>query len=103
MKQKVLRKQQQPKSTTRFTWLWTALVAFVFVGIGLFVWYRVDRQPTPKPQVTGAPHLAVAQTMIDEGEVKLGKTIQSAFRLQNVGDQALQIEDDPQVEVVEGC
>jgi len=103
MTKKVLRKQQQPKSTIHFTWLWTVAVALLFVVIGLFVWYRVDRQPTPKPQVTGAPRLAVAQTTIDEGDVKLGKTIQSTFRLQNVGDQALQIEDAPQVEVVEGC
>lgn len=102
MKQKVLRKQQ-PKSTTRFTWLWTAAVALLFVVIGLFVWYRVGKQPTAKPQVTGEPHLAVDQTTLDEGDVKLGKTIQSTFRLQNVGDQTLQIEGDPQVEVVEGC
>jgi hypothetical protein len=45
----------------------------------------------------------VDQTTIDEGDVKLGQTIRSAFRLQNAGDQPLQILGEPQVEVIEGC
>lgn len=103
MKKKVFRKQQEPTSAARFTWLWTAAVAVFLVVVGLVVWYRVDGRTAPKPQVTGAPRLAVAQPAIDEGDVKLGKTIHSASRLQNVGDQVLQILGEPQVEVVEGC
>lgn len=103
MKKKVFRKKEQPTSATHFTWLWTTAVAVFLVVVGIVVWYRVDGRPTPKPQVTGAPRLVVDQTIVDEGDVKLGKTIRSAFRLQNVGDKPLQILGEPEVEVVEGC
>jgi hypothetical protein len=86
----------------RFTWLW-AVVGVLLAAIG--IWFSVGRngQSTASPRVIGAPRLAVDQTTIDEGDVKLGKSIRSAFRLQNVGDEPLQILGEPVVEVVEGC
>lgn len=71
--------------------------------VGVVVWNALGRRPDIPLQVTGAPRLAVDRTTIDEGDVKLGKSIRSAFRLQNVGDQPLQVLEEPQVEVVEGC
>lgn len=101
MTKKAIRKQQQAPAG-RATWLWAVGVLLVLVG-GIVLWNRLDREPATPPQVTGVPRLAVDQTAIDEGDVKLGKSIRSTFRLQNVGDQALQILGEPQVEVMEGC
>jgi hypothetical protein len=41
--------------------------------------------------------------MVDEGYLKLGTSIQTTFRLSNVGTQPLQILGEPQVQLVEGC
>jgi hypothetical protein len=102
MTKKIIQKKQ-PAPAGRFIWLWSAAVALFLVVGGIVVWNQPDRQTTTPPQVTGAPRLAVDQTTIDEGNVPLGKSIRSAFHLQNVGDRSLQILGEPQVEVVEGC
>lgn len=102
MTKKIIRKQQQTLFS-RFTWIWAGVGLLFFVIGGIVLWNRFDSQTTLAPQVTGAPRLAVDQTMIDEGDVKLGKLVRSAFRLQNVGDQPLQILGEPMVEVIEGC
>lgn len=102
MQKKVIRKQPSAPAI-RFTWRWVAAaVLFLLVG-GIVVWYGLGRRTATPPQVTGTPRLAVDQSTIDEGDVKLGKSIRTAFRLQNVGDQPLQILGEPQVEVIEGC
>lgn len=54
-------------------------------------------------QVTGRPQASIDQTTFDYGDVQLGRTIQTVFRVQNTGDQVLAILGEPQVEVVEGC
>ena len=59
--------------------------------------------PNVTPEVTGAPKLKADREKIDLGDVKLGSTVQTAFELTNVGDQALKITGEPFVEVVEGC
>ena len=102
MSKKVLHKKQQA-SMGRSLWLWGGAGVLLLLIGSLVLWNRVNREPAPPPQVTGAPRLAVDQTTIDEGDVPLGKTIRSIFRLQNVGDQPLAVVDEPQVEVVEGC
>lgn len=102
MSKKIVRKQQQV-SAGRVTWMWTVAGVLLLTVGGLVFWNRWERQPAMPPQVTGAPRLAVDQTAIDEGDVPLGKMIRSAFRLQNVGDQPLQVLGEPQVEVIEGC
>lgn len=102
MTKKIIRKKQEA-STSRSTWLWAGAGVLLLLVGGLVLWNRLNSTPATPPQVTGAPRLAVDQTTIDEGDVKLGKTIRSAFRLRNVGDQPLQVLGEPQVEVVEGC
>lgn len=102
MTKKVRHKKQQAP-TSRPLWLWAgASVLLLLVG-SLVIWNGLSREPAPPPQVTGAPRLAVDQTTIDEGDVPLGKTIRSVFRLHNVGDQPLAVLGEPPVEVVEGC
>jgi hypothetical protein len=54
-------------------------------------------------QVTGQPKLALDREQIDFGKVPLDKTIKATFKLSNVGDQPLQILNQPVVEVKQGC
>lgn len=102
MSKKVLHKNQ-PASSSRSGLLWIGAGILLLLVGSLVLWNRVNRTPAPPPQVTGAPRLAVDQSTLDEGDVSLGKTIRSVFRLQNVGDQPLTVLGEPQVEVVEGC
>jgi hypothetical protein len=54
-------------------------------------------------QVTGRPELAVGQALINFGKVPLDKPVKATFKLSNVGDQPLQILNQPVVEVKQGC
>jgi len=54
-------------------------------------------------EVTGQPRLKVDQEVVDLGEIKLGRTVEAAFVLTNVGDQPLRVTEPPYAEVVEGC
>lgn len=54
-------------------------------------------------QVAGRPALAVDQQKIDFGKVPLDIPIKATFQLSNVGDQPLQILNQPVVEVKQGC
>jgi hypothetical protein len=97
-----MRKKQQA-TPQRLIWIGAVIGVLLLVAGGIMLWNGLGKATTIPLQVTGAPRLAVDQTTIDEGDVKLNKTIRSAFRIQNVGDQPLQILGEPQVEVVEGC
>lgn len=102
MSKKVLHKKQTA-AAGRAVWLWVGAGLLLLLIGSLVLWNRPERKPIAPPQVTGAPRLAVDQPTLDEGDVPLGKTIRSVFRLQNVGDQPLEVLGEPQVEVVEGC
>lgn len=54
-------------------------------------------------EVNGAPSVKVDKEQVDLGDVKLGKTVEVAFKITNVGDQELRFNEQPYVEVVEGC
>jgi len=57
-----------------------------------------------EPEVTGAPQVQVLpQEPIDYGDVKLGTTVNTEFKVRNVGDKPLIVIGEPQVEVIEGC
>ena len=60
--------------------------------------------PNFQPTVTGAPAVAVVPNdVIDYGDVKLGSTVNTVFKVRNVGDQPLVVLGEPQVELVQGC
>jgi hypothetical protein len=97
--------QRKPTQVHRAPWLWAVLggaLLFIISGVWL-AWPSNKVNPNFAPQVTGAPRLVVEQTTIDEGEVKVNTPIRTTFRLQNVGNQPLQILGEPAVELVEGC
>jgi hypothetical protein len=50
----------------------------------------------------GGARLAVDQQVIDHGDVPYNHTVEAEFRLKNVGDQTLVI-DQPRIEILEGC
>ncbi|OIO96329.1 MAG: hypothetical protein AUK03_04105 [Anaerolineae bacterium CG2_30_64_16] len=54
-------------------------------------------------QIAGRPALAVDQQKIDFGKVPLDIPVKATFKLSNVGDQPLQILNQPVVEVKQGC
>lgn len=54
-------------------------------------------------EVTGQPRLKVDRATVDLGDVPLGRTVEAAFVLTNVGDQPLRVTQPPYAEVVEGC
>jgi hypothetical protein len=54
-------------------------------------------------EISGQPRLRVDRQAIDFGDVPLGRSIEAAFVLTNVGDQPLHLTQVPYVEVVEGC
>jgi hypothetical protein len=83
--------------------VWIGVAGLVLLAAGLFVLGRPPAQAAKAPQFTGGPKLAVDQEKINFGTVPLGKPVKATFRLTNVGDQPLQIEGAPQVEVKEGC
>lgn len=59
--------------------------------------------PPATPEVTGRPALKANQELVDLGDVRLGKWVNVAFELTNVGDLPLIFMKKPYVEVVEGC
>jgi hypothetical protein len=106
-KSRYYKKRKKSPPPRRFSWMWLAAVggALLLIAGGLGIAWTSSGAASPAvtPEVTGAPRLAVDQTVIDEGYVRLNSTVRTAFRLRNVGDQPLRILGEPQVELVEGC
>ncbi len=95
----------KPASARRLPWL--SLIsggAVLLIIIGMVIWWTSFRAgPAVAPQAGGEPRLAVDRTTIDDGYVKFETPIRAAFKLSNTGSQPLQILDEPQVQLVEGC
>ena len=96
------RRQQRQRSRTLIfgiAGLGALLIAVaVLVGVG-----AAQRGQRAAIEVTGQPRLKVDRESIDLGDVRLGQTVQVAFVLTNVGDQALRLTQEPYIEVIEGC
>ncbi|MBI3959262.1 MAG: hypothetical protein HY328_10680 [Chloroflexi bacterium] len=82
-----------------------ALAVAALAVVALVIWFAQGRQITAtfEPEVTGQPKAVIDQTAFDYGNVKLNRTIETVFRVKNVGGQALVFQGEPIVEVVEGC
>lgn len=94
------------KPAARFgKWQWLAIiVALVSVG-GVLLWLvsRSSRNANFTPEVTGAPSVEVSQESVDYRDVKVNTPVETVFRVRNVGDEALIILGEPQIELIEGC
>lgn len=100
------RRRRKGRSSSRGYPRWLplamAVVAVAVIGGGALV-AQNSREAEVIPVVTGAPRVAVAQEVVDYGEVKVDTPIETVFRVQNIGDQPLKILGEPEVELVEGC
>jgi hypothetical protein len=100
------RHTHKPRPSRQLPWLpLIAGGAILLVIVGLAIWWTsFSSGPATAPQAGGgAPKLAVDRTTIDDGYVKFETPVQAAFKLSNTGNQPLQILDEPQVELIEGC
>jgi hypothetical protein len=57
----------------------------------------------PQAQEHSVPRVSVDRDTIDLGQRPLDVPVEAVFHVQNVGNTTLQIQGEPQVEVVEGC
>lgn len=85
-----------PSHKRRVLW-WVGSAAVLLVGL-LVIW-GINLQS----QAKGAPRLAVEQDTFNYGDVKLGITVETVFRVRNVGDKPLLILNQPRLQVIEGC
>ena len=105
-KHKSIAQQAEPARSTRPAWLWPIVGAVAALVIVMaLVWLVQGRQAGSgyTPEVTGGPGVTIDQTVFDYGDVKLGTTIKTVFRVKNVGDAQLAFRSNPRVEVLEGC
>ncbi len=93
-----------PPPPPRPKWLVPAILVALGVLLSAFAFLLVrgSQQEPFKPQVTGKPKAVLDQTYFDYGDVHFNKVITTAFRVKNVGDQPLHVEE-PYVQVVDGC
>jgi hypothetical protein len=82
------------------------IVPVILVGIAVVVAgavFLLTRGEPYAPEVTGGPSGVVNQNYFDYGDVKGGTWIETTFKIKNVGDQPLNVLNEPYVELVEGC
>jgi hypothetical protein len=105
-------RSKKRRANNNISWIWAAIaggVVLVIAAIALFARGNDSGgektfDPNFEPTVTGAPAVAVLpQDVIDYGDVKLGSTINTVFKVRNVGDQPLMVLGEPQVELAQGC
>ena len=92
-----------PASSSRRLW-WAGGIGLALLAVAAAAWLLLGRQAAEyTPEVTGGPSASIDQTVFDYGDVKLGTTIKTVFRVKNVGDAQLAFTSNPRVEVLEGC
>jgi hypothetical protein len=97
------RRRQQPKrGFPRLMWFGLGGLILVLVGIA-FLARPNSHVASVAPQVDGQPKLAVDRDKVDFGTVALNKPVEATFKLTNIGDKPLQIEDQPTIQVQQGC
>ena len=91
-KNQKFRKQRQARN---FPWL------LVILGGGLFLLAAILFAQNNGGG--GTPSIAVDQDKIDYGYVKFGVSRQFAIKVTNTGDGVLRFDEQPYIEVLEGC
>jgi len=85
------------RKKTRFPWIFVAIGGVLLVIAALFL---VDQGNGDRG---GTPSIAVDQQKIDYGDVKFGVNKTFAIKVTNTGDGTLRFNEDPYIEVLEGC
>src|SRR4051812_11553560 len=95
--------QARSKPAKRLLWI-GGLAVIALIAVVLLGQSRSSSDEATWPtSISGAPRVALAQELFDYGTVHYGKTVQTVFKMRNIGDQDLVIKGIPQVEVAEGC
>lgn len=100
------RKTAAPPAPKRTPWpLFVGAAALVLIIFGVAVLFRPGggTASPSSPQGAVGPELTVDRELIDFGEVPVEKIVKATFLLQNTGGEPLNILNQPQVRVVEGC
>ncbi len=106
---KKLRKQANRHATPKQPPLAIMLSVIAVAVIALIGFILISQNTASSAQanvpadVKGAPHLVVDQDSIDLGDIALGRTVETQFKVRNTGDQDLIITNKPHVQVVQGC
>jgi hypothetical protein len=83
---------------------WPVVFAVFGTLLILGAFYALRKpQPAVAVEVQGAASLRADRVEVNLGDVRLGTTVEAAFRLSNVGDQPLRLLEPPYIEVREGC
>ena len=84
-----------------------ALGAMAILLIALGVWWSTGGSAPPAAESATSqadgPRLAVQQDVVDLGTQPFDRRVSAAFDVRNVGSSPLRIQDEPVVEIVEGC
>jgi cell division septal protein FtsQ len=93
--------KQKPKNPMLPLFIALAGLALVFLA-GFAIW-NITQTPKAEIEVKGAAKIKVEKTVIDHGDIKLGKPVRDDIEVTNVGDQPLRFAEAPYIEVQEGC
>jgi hypothetical protein len=114
-RQEAARKRRRRRQVARLGAIMLGIAIVAATAILIFAGGDEDTPPTvaqlPTPSgdatwttetFTGGPRLAVDRTVHDEGTVPYEHEVRAAFRLKNVGDEPLTL-DEISVNTLEGC
>jgi hypothetical protein len=101
-KSKKYSNKRQRNSANKWMPILIGLGGMLLIGLA-FLALRDKSSPGGAIEVTGGPSLKADKEEVDLGDVKLGKTVEVSFQLTNVGDEMLQFDKEPYIEVIEGC
>ncbi len=87
-------------------WIIVAALASLVLLIGAVI--AAAQGGTANGPAVNAPAVVKGGLKIDPGEinmgdVKLGRTVDASFKIENVGNQTITIKEQPYVELVKGC
>lgn len=93
------------KSRSPSTGLVLLIVGGMVLLLGLlWAWGRGrETAVSPESNIPGQPVLQVDQSLIDYGDVKFGTPLSFRLTVTNKGDGTLRFQEEPYIEVVEGC
>ena len=104
-KSKARIQERRRKERKRNTFILMIIGGLLIVSAGIVIGKNAlgNRVDSALVEVSGQPSLKIDKELIDYGDVKLNTNLTFDLVLTNVGDQILEINETPYVEVKEGC